>query len=541
MNLEFWGKNLNYCWNSTGPLCDEILKNLQQLSLVKSEGDDKFILVHPLIYRYVKDKMELSEAKTLAIIANYYNYLRDSATNKQKWPEIDQQLPHIISINRLAIKNKKPHLVVGMVDLLHDGLKGGSSYGYYLPDTHKYNQALELLTLRLEATKLLAQDQSQDKYHEQDIAYSYFLIAQLYYKFYYYDQALEHYQLALNIYKEKLGDDCLGVGNTLNYIGNIYFYEKKYDQAMSYYQEALRIRKLRLGNDHQDVADTINNIAITYDGQEKLDQGMEQHKEALRIRKLRLGNDHPDVAMTLFNMAFTYRNQKKYDQALSHNQEALRIQKAMLGDDHPHIAQTLSGIASIYRNQGEYNQAMPYCQEALRIHKARLGDNHPYVAMALFDIAFICRGQNKYDQALSYYQEALGIQKARLGDDHPHVATTLSSIGTMYYNQNKYDQAMPYYQQALEIYKRKRINDGRIIDVIYNIALIYDNQNKYDQALPCYRETLRMSKEKFGENHPSTVRAINNLTILQKKLPKPSNSTTPQETQQLENSGCSIS
>ncbi len=27
MNLEFWGKNLNYCWNSTGPLWDLTLAN----------------------------------------------------------------------------------------------------------------------------------------------------------------------------------------------------------------------------------------------------------------------------------------------------------------------------------------------------------------------------------------------------------------------------------------------------------------------------------------------------------------------------------
>ncbi len=29
MNLEFWGKNLNYCWNSTGPL-SEIKHNSYQ-------------------------------------------------------------------------------------------------------------------------------------------------------------------------------------------------------------------------------------------------------------------------------------------------------------------------------------------------------------------------------------------------------------------------------------------------------------------------------------------------------------------------------
>ncbi len=30
MNLEFWGKNLNYCWNSTGPLSKVIKTPIYQ-------------------------------------------------------------------------------------------------------------------------------------------------------------------------------------------------------------------------------------------------------------------------------------------------------------------------------------------------------------------------------------------------------------------------------------------------------------------------------------------------------------------------------
>jgi tetratricopeptide (TPR) repeat protein len=506
-------------------LADGALKHLQQLGLIKAEGQDKFVVVHALVYRYIQNKVELPENIKLAMINNYDNYLKESAHNKKEWSQIDQELVHIIGITKLAIKNKQYKDAVEMIDHLQSKVDSYDSYKYYLNNNGDYIEIMELLQLRLKAIKeAVKQETNQQsvnkeelthKYQAEDIANCYILIGELEGKFANYEQALTYFKQAHDLYIKHLGSEHERVALALDNIASVYCSQGQYDQALEQFQISLRITKAKFGDDHPVVAATINGIALVYDKQGQYDQALEQYQIALRIRKAKLEDDHPVVATTIIGIALVYDKQGQYDQALEQYQIALRITKAKLGDDHPSVADTIIGIANVYDSQGQYDQALKQYKIALRITKAKFGDDHPSVADTINNIALVYDKQGQYDQALEQYQIALRIYQAKLGDDHPSVAITINNIAVVYKNQGQYDQALEQHQIALRIKKAKLGDDHpSVANTINNIALVYDNQGQYDQALEQFQIALRIKKAKLGDDHPSAATTINNIALV---------------------------
>ncbi len=381
-------------------LADGVLRNLQQLGLIKAEGQDKFVVVHTLVYRYIQDKLDLPATIKTAMINNYENYLRQSSTTQEAWPEIDQELIHVIGIIKLAIKTKQYQKAVELIDQIQSEVdKPYDSYKYYLDNNGDYLENLEILQLRLKAIEeAIKQQTATDK-----------------------QQLTTKPELTTNYQLEDIADCHILIGILENKFAN-------YDQSLSYLNKAHEIYLKNLGSEHEKTALAIHNIASVYDNQGQYDQALEQYQIALRIMKAKLGEDHPSVADTINNIALVYYNQGQYDQALEQYQIALRIRKAKLGEDHPFVADTINNIAVVYRNQGQYDQALEQYQIALRIYKAKLGEDHPSVAGTINNIALVYRNQGQYDQALEQYQIALRIRKAKLGEDHPDTRGTLNNI-----------------------------------------------------------------------------------------------------------------
>ncbi len=290
------------------------------MGLIKAEGSDKFVVVHTLVYRYIQDKLDLPAAIRTAMMNNYDNYLKEAATNQAQWPEIDQELIHIIGIIKLAIKTKQYQKAVELIDQIQPQPDSQDSYEYYLDNNGDYLEKLEILQLRLKAIEeaikeaIKQQESNQQpstKYQPQDIADCHILIGGLEQKFANYDQAFTHFKTANEIYLSHLGNEHEKTALAIHSIANVYDRQGQYDRALEQYQIALRIEKAKLGEDHPSVADTINNIACVYGSQGQYDQALEQYQIALRIKKAKLGEDHPSVADTINNIKIAESKMKK--------------------------------------------------------------------------------------------------------------------------------------------------------------------------------------------------------------------------------------
>jgi tetratricopeptide (TPR) repeat protein len=69
--------------------------------------------------------------------------------------------------------------------------------------------------------------------------------------------------------------------------------------ARVHFEEALRIKRQILGNKHQSTAQTLHNIGNVLHEQNESVLALKHYQEALSIRKSCLGDDHLEVAYTL--------------------------------------------------------------------------------------------------------------------------------------------------------------------------------------------------------------------------------------------------
>ena len=74
--------------------------------------------------------------------------------------------------------------------------------------------------------------------------------------------------------------------------GRVYYIQGKFDEALAHYQQALEIRTRVLGHEHADVATSYNNIGVVYAGQGKLDEALVQYQKCLEIEIKVLGHEH---------------------------------------------------------------------------------------------------------------------------------------------------------------------------------------------------------------------------------------------------------
>ena len=77
---------------------------------------------------------------------------------------------------------------------------------------------------------------------------------------YRYEDAMQHFQLALKIRLKILGAEHTLTADTYHYIGNVFQCQGKYEDALKQFQKELQIKLKALGTEHVSTAGTYSYI-----------------------------------------------------------------------------------------------------------------------------------------------------------------------------------------------------------------------------------------------------------------------------------------
>jgi tetratricopeptide (TPR) repeat protein len=229
------------------------------------------------------------------------------------------------------------------------------------------------------------------------------LIGNCYYFLSKLNQAEKYFKESLNILKRadnkitKLPAKSTALGN----IGNIYHNLGKPDEALEHYQQALEINR-KLGYE-QGTAHNLNNLGTLYNELGKHDEALKYQEEALEISKK--FKDEQAIADSLTNIGIIYTDSGKPEEGLKLFQDTLEINKKMGYEEG--IANVFNNIGLTYSKLGEINQALNYYQEALKINR-KIGYKEG-IATNLGNIGLVYITLGQSEEALKYYQEALGV------------------------------------------------------------------------------------------------------------------------------------
>ncbi len=255
---------------------------------------------------------------------------------------------------------------------------------------------------------------------------------------------------ALEIRRALAGPRDPLVARSLNALGTVQQALGRQDQALQSYEEALGILRERGQIQSAEAGSVYHNIANVYRDRQDYDKGVPAAREALRIRRAVLGADAPQVAASVTTLGQLLDNHGKDAEAEVLLREARDRREKIFGPDHPMATQAANNLASVIHDQGRYAEAEPLYRQALEKNRARLGD-HFDTAMNLNNLATLLEDAGRYDEAGRYYRESLDMRRRVFGPNHVNVARTLNNYARFLMIIGRPAEALPLMEETERI------------------------------------------------------------------------------------------
>ena len=428
-----------------------------------------------------------------------------------------------------------------------------------------FKKFILLLIFALNAATSFAQNQKTD-----------FEVANEYYDAGKYEEAINYYERSLQFDIEQYGANHIYIGIDYFFIGLSYFLLEKYNDFIENFNKALNIYESKnlIGNKEELSKlkfDVLYQIAITYVHQEKWNNALDYYKKALSLCLETYGEFHKktaalyerfgyanirlvntdDAIQSYLNALKIYKNINAGDKAiagclvrlsyayiiltndfsaaLSNLKTAEDIYNRILPAGSLEFASLYGKFAAYYRHTLEVHKAIDYIDKALLIYDKHYGVNNSYsiailgelascysllgdkakelavllrceeyytthpnanLTDVLLNIASVYLDKYDYQNALSYSQKAIDLYKEYYGNKVvPHLAGLYSKMGDIYEymglheSYEYYENALSWYKKALNVWHELKKDDReRAMYANMSVADIYASLGRYSEA-----------------------------------------------------------
>lgn len=295
----------------------------------------------------------------------------------------------------------------------------------------------------------------------------------------YFQQAIDYYQQAMNIDKDKIYKENLDRNQyhlkrafcfKYNEQGNNLYKQAKYSDAENSFRMSLQY--------DPDYAIAHSNLGLALEMQGKYDAAIEEYKKALKIDA-----STNNIAQHLERVKAKIEEQKKTDNktvSLKLNEEANKLysgekykeaeqlyQKAIaLNPSDPVL---YSNLADAQSKQGKFKDAELTYRKAIEADPSNI-DYKIRAGNAIFD-------QGRLSDARNYYQELVA--------SNPGIATLYFNLGYIQAQGGDYKDAEKNYRKSIELYS----ND---VNYYYNLGLLLEKQGRYSEAAKEYQSAMKV-------------------------------------------------
>lgn len=304
------------------------------------------------------------------------------------------------------------------------------------------------------------------------------------------DSALNHYNMALSVYRELTDDEK--TGETLYRIGTIFFMTSDYKAALHYTNESLNIfqivgDKTKLANVHSLLCEIQSYMGFK-------ETAIEHCRIALDLYdELNLIEGRANLLNSIGNI---YLDLGQYEKSEQYFNEAIYIAKS--NDDSFTISTSLSNLGHLKLREGKNKEAIKFFKRALEIDQQQndgegLGYSYYNMGEAYFPEGDFKRSRFYLQKSLEYAEKSVDLELQ---------AKVYSEIGNLYSETGNYRDAISNLKKSLTI--AQKIDADPILQTCYNnLAKYYDKLGDNENALN-YFKLYMLHKEKMYANQSST-------------------------------------
>ena len=207
--------------------------------------------------------------------------------------------------------------------------------------------------------------------HKHLLAASYQNLASAYCNVERYKNAIECYNISLEIKISIFKEDHPEIAEVYSGLGGLYYKQRDFRIAKDYHMRALEIRKNKCGMEHLSTAFSYNDLGSVEKDLGNNQTAMDYFHESLKIKKAANGLHHSSTAITYNNLAVLYEEMERYEVALEFFNKALEINLIVYGDQHLETAESHWTLAAAYEDSEENEEAIKHYLKSLDIYQAK--------------------------------------------------------------------------------------------------------------------------------------------------------------------------
>ncbi len=291
-----------------------------------------------------------------------------------------------------------------------------------------------------------------------------------------YDKALESYEEALDIVKDKEKAVVYGkIANIFEKIGG-------YEDSLEYAEKGISL----VDPDDIEMCSLLN-----VKGWGLLRKG--EYDEAIKVfkkseEKADMLDRKLDKGQAQHNLGTIYLRKGEFDEGKEYLEKAIKLRDDC--EDINGLGVSYNNMALIYWNKGELEHALQYFTQCIDIFE-NIG--HKFgVATALNNIGVIKWIKGELDSALDHYKRSRCIQE-EIGDKLG-IATSLHNIAAIYRDKGDLDTSLNFFKKSLS--NVEEIGDKwGIAKSLSNVGVVYSLMGELDRSIDCLEHSLQIREE----------------------------------------------
>jgi tetratricopeptide (TPR) repeat protein len=313
-----------------------------------------------------------------------------------------------------------------------------------------------------------------------------------------YAKAVEHYEAALRVQREHLGESHLDTLRSLNGLATARWLGGETTLAEPLTRQGLEASRVALGEKHPLTLQFMQTRAVVL---MLLAETPWAEVEALFLRTLALhrevlGPDHPETLRLIYELGVGYVFHEEPAKAEPFLLDNLDRARRVLGEKHPITMNLTSLAAGDFRMLNQLEKAEALALRTLELRRSALGEDHPMTVGSICILANIYVRQQQFDQAGLLTEQALTFSRRLPLEKSVFLAGHLSDLGWAYLEQGDLARATNLCDLALQAMRRNPdSNPARSPQIITSLGAVRLAQQNYAEATTLLREALRLTEK----------------------------------------------
>ena len=316
---------------------------------------------------------------------------------------------------------------------------------------------------------------------------------------------LEH---AANDLDDSFSDQPVMKATLLNAIGETFGGLGMHQESLTVFQRALQLRREKLGEDHPATLDSMNNLAMAYHDAGRFDMAIPVLATTLEKRRIALGADHRETIETMNDLAVAYWQAGQPAKAIPLYEATLVKVRATLGEDHTDTLNIIDNLAVAYAAGGLPEKAIPQHEAVIARFSSKFGADHLSTLIAMNNLAKAYQAGGRVQESIELYEEILTKLRAKLSDDHPTTLAAMNGLAGSYRLAGNLDRVIPLLEATLAGRRVKLGPDHpETLVTSFDLADAYMAAGQPGKAIPLARAFLEKTAE-LGNRLPAKVHEI---------------------------------